>query len=193
MDRLVRLAALAPALAAFAASILRRQLRARGESRALSLSGAHPLRQTLGLALGGAMIGVPAALAGVLFSPSLRALLPTLTASPWRAISGGFFAPALGIFLEDHGNSIHYTLPAPEPGPQPARWTIALALALASVLAPWWASQPCSWRARVGVGTGAVLGAIVAFHRIALGGSGALLWLPCVLLLGHLLIPRRDA
>lgn len=186
-DRIVRLAAAAPALTALATILLLRQLRARGELRALTLSGAHPFRQSLGFALAGAGTGIFVA-AAILPSPSLRALLPVVSTSPWRASSHGFTAATLGLFLEHPGGSVQYIQTSTTVAHTPLRTTIVLALMLASILAPWWASQPGSSREKWGIGVLSVVGVIVAFHAIALGGSETLLLFPCALLLLHILI-----
>ncbi|MCS6900932.1 MAG: hypothetical protein RMJ98_12475 [Myxococcales bacterium] len=184
-DRLLRLAALTPALASVAASLLVRQMGARGEALALALTGAPPLRCFFGVALGGALIGVPASLLGVTLAPSLRALLPVVTTSPWVAAPGGFLAPSLGLQLARPGAEVVFQEATTALPPAPERWPIALALALASWVAPWWAALPCAPLPRLAVGICAVLGAITAFHAVALGASGLWLLSPCVLLVLH--------
>jgi hypothetical protein len=185
-DRLVRLAALAPALAGLAAAVLARQLRARGEALALALTGASPTRSARGLALGGALVGAPASILGVLLAPSLRALLPVVAASPWIASASGFLAPTLGLRLEPPGGPVQFLDAVPGAAHPPERWALAAALALASLLAPWWAALPCPALPRVATGTAATLGAIVTFHAIALGAPASLLLLPCAVLAAHL-------
>jgi hypothetical protein len=184
-DRLLRLAALTPALAALAASLLARQMRERGEALALALTGASPLRCFLGAALGGALVGVPAAVLGMTLAPSLRALLPVVAASPWVHAPGGFLAPSLGLRIAHPGGPVTF-LEATAAAPHaPERWSIALALAVASWVAPWWAALPCPLVPRLAVAACAVLGAITAFHAAALGASGWWLLAPCVLLALH--------
>jgi hypothetical protein len=184
-DRSLRLAALTPALAALAASLLARQMRARGEALALALTGASPLRCSLGVALGGALVGVPAVVLGVILAPSLRALLPVVAASPWVRVPEGFLAPSLGLRIAHPGGPVTFLEVTAATPHAPERWSIALALAVASWVAPWWAALPCSLLPRLVVAACAILGAITAFHAAALGASGLWLLVPCALLVLH--------
>lgn len=214
--RAARLSALAPALGALAVALVADRMRRRDELAALAFAGASPTRSLAGASLGASLVGVAASLALAASSAPLDALFPALAPSPWRVArdappratehGSSFVAPAHGLVVEiDHPPSsrsdlapratshdtvgpwrVRFVEPVPSSPPQPPRLVVALAVALASVVAPAWAAAPIGRRARSVVAALVVALAVVAFHAVAVGAPAVSLLAPTALLAAHL-------
>jgi hypothetical protein len=185
-DRLVRLAALSPALGAVAVALLRQQGSQRGEWRAWELMRQHPLRAAWGALLAAAGSSAFLAIAVLGTASSLRSLFPRLPPVPWQRTPAEFVAPTLGMAWDGHSDNVRFFTPiaTDSTGTQARLWAIVVTSALACLL-PFWAALRCHGLQRIAVGVATVMIAIGCFHRTAMGYSGAWLLAPVLLLAMH--------
>jgi hypothetical protein len=185
LDRLARLAALAPALGALSVSLVHAQLGRRAETVALAAVGCPPQRAIAGAVAGAASVALLASVALGASRGPLSSLFPALASSPWAPAPGGFVALAHGVSLDAASGAARFFPASPSGNTPVARPAVALALALASLVAPAWVALPCPTSARVAVGVAAVCLALVAFHGVAAGAPALLLAAPSLLLAAH--------
>jgi uncharacterized membrane protein YqaE (UPF0057 family) len=182
-DRAARLAILAPLVSAFSAAILAHSAARRGDTAALLVLGAHPLRAGAGLVLGAMAVGTLGAAALLAPSGSLAALFPMLPSSPWVVSDAAFLAPAAGVSL--HGDVAAFGPPVGHSASTPSRAATAAFALVAAALLPPWAVMPGGGPVKALVVVASALAAVVAFHGVAAGASPAVLPLSLVPVLVH--------
>ncbi len=179
------------------------QARSRGELRALEALGVAPSRASFGAALGGMVVGVAGAALMLSRSVDLSPLLPRLQGA------GVMFRPAgpgvamertLGVWLQSSGVLLRAAAESPHVGPDRLavsgwlRPSVAAALLVLAISAPYWASLSVGFARRVCVGGAAVVSCVLAFHLVGAGGAPA--WVlplaPLVLVVDCTLLGFRE-
>jgi hypothetical protein len=194
--RVARLAALAPALAALAVTLLVHTLDRpeQNELAALRCSGIPRWRGLLGSWFVAVLLGGLGAVALAAGKGSLDGLLPPPPSSGeiWQHHDGAFAGP--GVVLEGvtgpvrfekvngRDDSVLVASSSRSSHARALRWRVAVAVGLFAVLLPLWSVEPePAWR-RAAIGSLVVSSAIVAFHAVAAGKSMSWLLAPPLLL-----------
>lgn len=174
--RIGMLAALAPVAGALGALSALRLANARGEIRALAALGVDPARAARGAVLGGVVVSALGPLLARSGLVDLVGLFPRpLRTSAWvtegeamRDLTSGIVLRPGGLL--DHAPPTLSSLAGPLPyaAPLPATLT-TLALALAALAGPLWATTPRRLTGRLLVGLAALLSTIAAFQGVAAG------------------------
>jgi hypothetical protein len=196
--RLGRLAAVAPLVGASATFLASRQLRARGEGRALESMGATPMRVARGILIGGMAIAAVGPILAVFPHVDLSTLFPAVgpVTNPWSLHGGAWHDASRGLVVQASGDlawsgSSGAVAAAVRPLP---RMATALSLALAAAGCPLWIAIEANAARRGLVAAAVVASAILAFHMVAAGRISALaLTLPPLALVvdGALLLRSR--
>jgi hypothetical protein len=189
------LAALAPVAGAIGALSALRLASARGEIRALAALGVAPTRAASGAVLGGVVLGGLGPLLVWSGLVNIEGLFPRpLRPSAWIAEGASMRELAAGIVLRPGGLLEHAppALPLHPEAPLPITFT-AVALALAALGGPLWATAPRGLTGRVLIGVAALLATIAAFQGVAAGRFPPVTLVigPALLLLDALVAHRR--
>ncbi len=173
--RLARLAALAPALAAFGSTLALAQARARGEYIALGALGVGPLRVALGAVLAGWVAGALAVTVAALPWSDPAALFPAVTTpAAWRITGAALFNPASGVVVRSDGAiALGHALPLAPDVFRLQRLSAVLAIAPLAVVTPVWVGVPARGWLRVAAVAAAAAATIVLLHAVAAARLGA--------------------
>lgn len=174
--RVGMLAALTPVAGALGALAALRLATARGEIRALAALGVDPARAARGAVLGGVLASALGPLLARSGLVDLAGLFPRpLRPNAWVAEGEAMRDLTSGLVLRP-GGLLAYAPPAlsslagrlPGAAPLPVTLT-AVALALAALAGPLWATAPRRLTGRLLVGLPALLATIAAFQGVAAG------------------------
>jgi hypothetical protein len=198
--RLGRLAALASLAGGGGAFLGAAQARSRGELRALAATGLTPVRASLGAAIGGAVVGFFGVALALVPGVDLTRLFPhALPAEAvWTPDQGGWLDPVRGIRvtvdgairLADAAKDLSPTASLPVP-----RAETVIALAVAALAFPLWATARERLPRRALVCFAVASAAVFVFHLVAAQRIGAMTLVlpPFLLLIDALVLHRGDS
>jgi hypothetical protein len=171
--RVGRLAALVSLAGGGAAFIATEQARSRGEMRALGAAGVPGVKASLGAVIGGVMVGALGPVFALSHAVDLAPLFPRVgsTGTTWVSRGGAWVDATRGLVVQASGD---LSLVAPDASVvfvevAVPRLATAIALAVAGVGFPLWATAPSTTRRRLGVGFSVAVTAIIVFHLVAVG------------------------
>lgn len=171
--RLGRLAALVSLAGGAAAFIATEQARSRGELRALAAAGVSPIKASMGAIVGGAAVGAVGPLLALVRTVDLSPLFPRAVAfgGSWMPQGEAWLESTRGIVVRASGElervgAAGLVVMAPDPAPRAAT---VVALVLAAVAFPLWATARGSTLHRVAVALGVASTSVAVFHLVAAG------------------------
>ena len=197
--RVGRLAALVSLAGGGAAFIATEQARSRGEMRALAAAGVAPVKASLGAIVGGAIVGAVGPVLAIVHRVDLTPLFPHVAPSgkTWIAQDSAWFDTARGVVVRASGELAQVAAPAAREalteGPMP-RLATAVALSVAAIGFPLWATAQSSVLRRSAVGLSAAAASVALFHLVAAQrmGAAALVLPPALLVLDAAALHRSS-
>jgi hypothetical protein len=197
--RVGRLAALVSLAGGGAAFIATEQARSRGEMRALAAAGVAPVKASLGAIVGGAIVGAAGPVLVFARGVDLTPLFPRVAPSgkTWVAQDGAWLDAARGVVVRATGELAQVTSPAVREalveGPIP-RLATAVALCVAAVGLPLWATTRSTALRRSAVAIGAAAASVALFHLVAAQriAAAALVIPPALLVLDAVALHRSS-
>jgi hypothetical protein len=186
--RLGRLAALVSLAGGAGAFIATEQARSRGELRALGAAGVSPIKASKGAVLGGAAVGAVGPVLALVRAVDLSPLFPRAIplGGSWMPQGESWFETTRGIVVRASGElqlvgAAGFAAVAPDPAP---RGATVVALVLAALGFPLWATARGSTLHRAAALLGVAAASVAAFHLVAAGRMpSAILALPPSLLM----------
>ena len=169
--RIGRLAALVSLAGGGGAFIATEQARSRGEMRALAAAGVPPVKASLGAILGGAAVGALGPVLVLARGVDLTPLFPRVAPSgkTWVSQGDAWLDATRGVVVRASGELAQVASPiqsAVQQGPVPHLAT-AVALSLAAVGFPLWATARSGLTRRCAVGLVVAAASVAMFHLVA--------------------------
>lgn len=194
--RLGRLAALVSLAGGAAAFIATEQARSRGELRALGAAGVSPVKASMGAILGGAAVGGLGPVLALIRAVDLSPLFPRAVpfGGTWTPQGESWFETTRGIVVRASGElqlvgGVGLASIAPDPIP---RGATVVALVLAALGFPLWATARGSTTHRAAALLGVASASVAVFHLVAAGRMPAatLILPPSLLMLDAWMLHR---
>jgi hypothetical protein len=169
--RVGRLAALVSLAGGGGAFIATEQARSRGESAHLAAAGVAPLQASLGAIVGGAAVGALGPVLALVRGVDLTPLFPRVATSgkTWVSQGDGWLDAARGVVVRASGELAQVAPSAHEAlieGPTP-RVATAVALSIAAIGFPLWATARSAGIRRSAVGLAVAAASVAMFHLVA--------------------------
>jgi len=169
--RIGRLAALVSLAGGGAAFIATEQARSRGEMRALGAAGVPDVKASLGAVVGGALVGAAGPILALTRAVDLTPLFPRVggVGATWISQGDAWIDATRGLVVRASGDLSLITPTASAPLVEAAapRFATAVALAVAAVGFPLWATAPSAALRRSAVGFAVAVAAVAVFHLVA--------------------------